>query len=218
MTKRRIKGEGSVYQRKDARFVGEYNDANGRRRYVSGKNKADVRTKLRENLAERDKGIIVDSEGLTVEKYMNRWLESTRDNVGLRTYQRAEETTRLHIAPTLGCVRLDKLTAMQLDALYRAKLKTGLSPRSVQIVHATVHKALKQAVRWRLVGMNVAEHATPPRSNGREMQPLTREQTKSLLRTARGTQPKLYALYAIAASTGARLGEILALQRGDGTD
>ena len=168
MTKRRVKGEGSVYQRKNGRFVGEYDDINGKRRYVSGKNKAEVRAELREKLAERDRGIVVDSEGLTAEKYMDRWLESTRDNVGLRTYQRSEETTRLHIKPTLGRVRPGRLTAMQLDTLYGEKLKSGLSPRTVQIIHATAHKALKQAVRWRMVGMNVAEHATPPRSTGQE--------------------------------------------------
>ena len=34
MTKRRAKGEGSVYRRKDGRVVGEYLDANGRKRYI----------------------------------------------------------------------------------------------------------------------------------------------------------------------------------------
>jgi hypothetical protein len=36
MTKRRGKGEGQVYQREDGRCIGEYDDANGGRRYVSG--------------------------------------------------------------------------------------------------------------------------------------------------------------------------------------
>ncbi len=146
---------------------------------------------------------------------MGRWLEFTRDTVGLRTYQRSEETARLHVEPPLGKVKLDKLTAMQLDGLYRKKLKAGLSPRSVQIIHATAHKALKQAVRWRLVRENVAEHATPPKTTKREMQPLTKDQTQILLRTAKRTQPKMYALYALAVTTGARLGELLALHRGD---
>ena len=47
MTNRRDRGEGSVYRRKDGRCIGEYVDANGKRRYVSGKTKAEVRTKLR---------------------------------------------------------------------------------------------------------------------------------------------------------------------------
>jgi hypothetical protein len=37
MTKRRVKGEGSVYKRGDGRIVGEYEDAHGKRRYISGK-------------------------------------------------------------------------------------------------------------------------------------------------------------------------------------
>jgi integrase len=139
------------------------------------------------------------------------WLESTRDTIGLRTYQRSEDTTRLHIVPTVGKVKLDKLTAMQLDELYRKKLEAGLSPRSVQILYATAYKALKQAVRWRLVRSNVAEHATPPKSVERDMQPLTKDQTKKLLRTAWRTQPKVYSLCVLAVTTGARLGELLAL-------
>ncbi len=46
MTKRRGRGEGSVYLRKDDRCIGEYEDANGKRRYDSGKTKAEVRQKL----------------------------------------------------------------------------------------------------------------------------------------------------------------------------
>lgn len=179
------------------------------------KTKAEMKAIVRKNLEDRDNGIAHDSENLTVADYLDRCLESTKDTVGLRTYQRSEETARLHITPSLGKVRLGKLTAMQLDSLYRKKLNAGLSPRSVQIVHATAHKALKQAARWRMVRENVAEHATPPKTIKREMQPLTKRQSRILLSTARKHQPKMYALYALAITTGARLGELLALQRGD---
>jgi hypothetical protein len=57
MTKRRGNGEGSVYRRTDGRVVGEYVDANGRRRYVSGKTKTEVKAKLRKLLADRDEGM-----------------------------------------------------------------------------------------------------------------------------------------------------------------
>ena len=143
-----------------------------------------MKAAVRKALEDRDNGIAHDNEYLTVGMYVECWLESTRDTIGLRTYQRSEDTTRLHIVPTVGKVKLDKLTAMQLDELYRKKLEAGLSPRSVQILYATAYKALKQAVRWRLVRSNVAEHATPPKSVERDMQPLTKDQTKKLLRTA----------------------------------
>ncbi len=212
---RRDKGDGSVYQRSNGRYVGEYTDANGKRRYVSGKNKPEVKAKLKEAIKNKEEGVSFDASKLTFGDYLDQWLASTKDTVGLRTYQRAEIAVRVHIKPKLGRVRLDKLTALQLDGLYRDKLKSGLSPRSVQIIHATVHKALKQAHRWRMVRSNVAEHSTPPRSSSREMHPLTKGQVQILLRTARRTQPKLYALYALATTTGARLGELLALQPAD---
>ena len=75
MTKRRVKGEGSVYCRGDGRVVGEYVDANGKRRYISGKTKTEVRQKLRRLLADRDEGIAYDSENLTVGAYLHKWLE-----------------------------------------------------------------------------------------------------------------------------------------------
>jgi integrase len=56
---------------------------------------------------------------------------------------------------------------------------------------------------------------TPPKSVKRDMLPLTAEQARILLRTAERKQPHLYALYALAITTGARLGELLALQPPD---
>ena len=62
MTKKRANGEGSVYRRKDGRVVAEWVDANGKRRYASCKTKSEARRRLRELLADRDKGIAYDSD------------------------------------------------------------------------------------------------------------------------------------------------------------
>jgi hypothetical protein len=155
MSKRRVKGEGSVYKRGDGRIVGEYEDANGKRRYISGKSKAEVRTKLRKLLSDRDEGIAYDSENLTVGVYLDRWLEAVKGSVRERTWQRHEEVVRLHLKPTISGVKLDRLNALQVQSVYGRKLEAGLSPRSVEIIHATLHKALKQAVGWTLIPRNV---------------------------------------------------------------
>jgi integrase len=181
MTKRRVKGEGSVYRRKDGRCMGEYVDANGKKRYVSGKTKPEVRQKLRKLLEDRDAGIAHDSKGLTVERYMDRWLESIQDKVRPGTYKPYEAIVRLHIKPTLGSTKLDKLTALQLEKLYRQKLNEGLSARRVRYIHVTVHKALKDAVRLQLLSRNVADAAIPPRPVKQEIEPLTQDQMRSLL-------------------------------------
>jgi integrase len=210
MTRRRDKGEGSVYRRKDGRCIGEYEDANGKRRYVSGKTKTEVRAKLRKLLADRDEGIAYDSENLSVGGYLDRWLGAVKGSVRDRTWQRHEEVVRLHLKPTIGDVKLDNLNALQIQSMYSQKLNAGLSARSVEIIHVALHKALKQAVRWSLVPRNIAEAVTPPRPPKREITPLTQQQLRALLEAARNDE--LYALWVLACTTGMRNGELLALQ------
>ncbi len=209
MAKRRVKGEGSVYRRKDGRCMGEYEDANGKKRYITAKTKAEVRQKLRQKLEDRDNGVAYDSEGLTVERYMGRWLESIKDRVRPGTFKPYEAITRLHINPTLGSTKLEKLNALQLETLYRQKLKSGLSARRVRYIHVTIRKALKDAVRLQLLSRNVADSATPPRPVRTEINPLDQDQLRALLEAARGDS--LESLYVLAVTTGMRQGELLGL-------
>jgi integrase len=209
VSKKRGHGEGSIYRRKDGRWCGEYL-VNGKKRYLYAKTRKEVAAKLTKALAEKGAGFTVDSENLSLEKYMDRWLDSIRDIVQEGTYKPYEAITRLHIKPTLGKTKLDRLNALQLQTLYREKLDAGLSPRRVRYIHVTMHKALKDAVRLELVSRNVAEAVTPPRLVKREVQPLTRAQMRSLLEAAK--DEKLYGLYVLAVTTGMRQGELLGLQ------
>ena len=117
---------------------------------------------------------------------------------------------RLHLKPSLGNTKLDRVSALQVQSLYRSKLDSGLSPRTVQIIHATLYKALKQAVRWSLLPRNVADSVDPPKAPKKEIKPLDEEQVKGLLRAAEGD--KLEALYVLAITTGMRSGELLGLR------
>lgn len=110
-------------------------------------------------------------------------------------------------------MKLSKLSALHIQSLYSAKLADGLSPRSVQIIHATLHKSLKQAVLWSLVTVNVGERVEPPSYTQKEIHPLTRKQISALLEAAKGN--RLEALYVLAVSTGMRQGELLALRYED---
>ena len=212
MTKKWANGEGSVYRRKDGRVVGEYEDANGKRRYITSTtmSKAEMKAAVRKKLEDRDEGIAYDSENLTLGEYLDRWLESIQDKVRPGTYKPYEAIVRLHVKPTLGSTKLDKLNALQLEKLYRQKLDAGLSARRVRYIHVTIRKALKDAVRLQLLSRNVADAAIPPRPVKTEIEPLTQDQMRSLLDAARGD--KLEALYVLAITTGMRQGELLGLQ------
>jgi integrase len=102
--------------------------------------------------------------------------------------------------------------------LYREQLDAGLSPRTVQYVHVTLHKALKQAIsdggyrRWPYP-RNVTEAVKPPQVSREEMRTLTAEQVKVLFQAARGD--RLEALYVLDVTTGLRQGEPLGLKWDD---
>lgn len=94
-----------------------------------------------------------------------------------------------------------------------AKLASGLSARTVQYIHATLRRALGQALKWDLVARNVATLVDPPRVVRPEVQPLTPEAAKALLEAARGD--RLSALYTVALALGLRQGELLGLRWAD---
>jgi integrase len=126
------------------------------------------------------------------------------------TFERYEQVVRLHIRPALGKLKLKNLSPVHVRGLYREKLDAGFSPRTVQYVHVTLHKALKQAIMEGLIPRNATEAVKPPQVRREEMQPLSPEQVRVLLEAARGE--RLEALYVLAVTTGLRQGELLGLK------
>ncbi len=127
-----------------------------------------------------------------------------------RTFERYEQITRVHIVPVLGRTRLKNLTPIHVRGLYREKLDSGLAPRTVQYIHTTLNKALKQAMNDGLVPRNVAGGVKAPRPAKKEIQPLTPEQTRTFLEAAYGD--RFEALHVLAITSGMREGELLGLK------
>ena len=213
MPKKRGNGEGSVYRRKDGWWVGQYEirtHDGTKTRYIYSKTRKGAASKLADAVAERDSGLVYECGSVSLGDYLGRWLEATKGTVRERTWVRAEVDVRVHIVPALGKSRLDGLSALRLQSFYGTKLDSGLSPRTVQIIHATLHKAPKQAVRWQLIPRKVAESVDPPKANQKEIEPLDEGQARALLRAAEGDE--LEALYVLAVTTGMRSGELLGLK------
>jgi integrase len=220
-TKSRANGDGDVYPRKNkagkiTSYRGAYVGPDGKRRYVSGKNKEEARRALREARANTDQGLVFDADNLWVGEYLDRWLsDSVSNTVKATTFERYEQIKRLHLKPALGRGKLKALTPAHVRGLYREKLEAGSSARTVRYIHTTLHKALKQAVMDGLIPRNVTESVKPPRPTREEMCPLTPEQAKLLLQAAHEARDRLEALDVLAIHTGLRQGELLGLEWDD---
>src|SRR5215218_2971185 len=207
MAKKRGNGEGSIYQRTDGRWVGQYlvHTATGPKyRYLYGKTRAVVAEKLTKAMADRNGGLIFDAGNLTVGKYLDSWLsDSVRGTVRPSTFERHEGIIRLHIKPSLGRVGLKKLTPAHVRGLHREKLDAGLASATVRKIHSTLHKALSQAVSDGLVPRNAAA-VKAPRPDPEGMHPLSAGETRRFLDAAR--VDRFDALYVLAITAGLRRG------------
>jgi integrase len=133
-----------------------------------------------------------------------------KPKVRLSSYRRYGVLLNHHILPAIGHIQLQKLTAQQVQAFYARKLKEGLSVSMVRGMHALLHKALAQAVRWKILSVNVCDAVSVPAATRHEIETLSKEQAQRLLEAAKGH--RLEALLTVALATGMRKGELLALR------
>jgi integrase len=111
-----------------------------------------VAAKLAKAMTDRDGGIELDPSSVTLKEDLQRWLnDSIKGSVRPVTFESYERLVRVHVGPALGRVKLKALSPAHLQVLYQDRLDAGLSPCTVQRVHGVIHRALKQALRWRLV-------------------------------------------------------------------
>ncbi len=212
-------GSGSVYPRKNkdekiTSWLGAYYAEDGKKRYVSAKDKTECRKKLRAAMGDADKGIVYDAGTTTVREHLEHWLEDVvKPNKTHRTYSTHRQQTNTHVVPAIGRVKLKELRKAHIDRMYAALLRSGLASSSVRRVHAVLHAALEEAVRGDLIPRNPAAHANKPKVRQEEIKPLDAAQARTLLDTARGDRYE--ALYVLCLTAGLRQGEALGLRWSD---
>jgi integrase len=82
----------------------------------------------------------------------------------------------------------------------------------VRQIHAVIRRAFRQAVRWGWVAANPALNATPPRTARTNISAPDTSQVIRLIERASEVEPPLGRFLHIAATTGARRGELCALR------
>jgi integrase len=182
----------------------------------------EARKELRRLIKSADDGSHVAPDRLTLAAWIDRWValqrrgdtdQPRRGLVNARTLERYEELLRLHVVPTLGKRTLQRISATEIDVLY-TQLEKPLSARTVHHVHTVLGACLNAAVRKGLLVVSPASKAEAPVPGESEAgQVLDQDQLAALLTGFRGSA--IYPIVAVAAFTGARRNEILALRWAD---
>lgn len=218
--KKREHGEGGIDQRGPDTFRLRYR-INGKRFTVTFKGtRQEAKTKLRELLRSGDTGEHVAPDRITFSDWAKLWISlgapSRRKRPPRqRAIERYDQLLRVHVLPELGSKRLQALASTDIDALYRS-ISDDLAPRTQRHVHSVLNACLSAAVRTGKLSANPMDRVQKVPDAGDDDgigQALDEEQLASLVQGFK--QSALFPIVAVAAYTGARRGEILALRWSD---
>jgi integrase len=153
---------------------------------------------------------------------LDRWLESIRpadgdDDLAHSTWTGYEAHVRLHTDYYLGHLAAGALTAPDIEAWLKALEADGRSkPMRIKVL-TTLRTAFKAARRLGWVTNTAASDAKAPRRPRRKLwRPIRDPELEAMLQAVAGH--RLVALFLVALTVGARLGELLALKWDEDVD
>lgn len=210
---------GSITQRGDKyRVCFDYGvDRNGRRvrKYRTFDTKRDATRAFNEHKVKMDKGTQIMPSEYTFAQWLDYWYKDI-------ILPQIEETTAYgyrgmienYLKPQLGEIRLQKLTARDIQQYYTWLMdEKELSPNTVIKHHNLLTNTLNAAERQEYITKNPMRAVSPPKKRQREAKFYTPEQLGILLDKAVGTRLELPVF--ICAYLGLRRGELCGLRWGD---
>lgn len=146
----------------------------------------------------------------TFGELLEEWLKDKKPVVKHGTWKSYDWLVHTHIIPNLGKIQAVKLKPQQLQELYHSKLFGTLSVGSIKKAHVIIMDALNRAVSWGQIPQNVAQFVTLPQGKKAKFEVWNEDQLRTFLDYASRVQ--YYLAFELAASTGMRQSEILALR------
>ncbi len=210
---KRASGEGSIYRAADgwwhASLSRGVDPASGRRirTHVMARTKQEARAKL-DAVLESHRAGTLDRRSATVDEWLDEWIAMADRSLKPSTVAGYRVDAK-RLRAKYGHLRIGDLSTRHIEMLYDELAQRGLSSASVAGVHRSIRASLNEAVRRGWIEKNPARFARPGRVVEKEVEPLTREETRAILDVAathrNGTR------WAIALALGLRQGEALGL-------
>lgn len=210
---------GSITQRGDKYRVcfdyGIDREGNRVRKYRTFDTKRDATRAFNEHKVKMDKGTQIMPNEYTFAQWLDYWYKDI-------ILPQIEETTAYgyrgmienYLKPQLGEIRLQKLTARDIQQYYTWLMdEKELSPNTVIKHHNLLTNTLNAAERQEYITKNPMRAVSPPKKRQREAKFYTPEQLGTLLDKAVGTRLEL-PVY-ICAYLGLRRGELCGLRWSD---
>ncbi len=156
---------------------------------------------------------------MTIEQWLSRWVEAHAVGLKPSTAESYRRNTDRYLTPRIGHERVQALSPSRLSLLFRELYERGghngrgLSPRTVEFARAVLRKAMDDAVMERLIEVNPVIGTKRPKTVKPHHAVWTPQELRRFLEATQAE--RLGPLWALAAATGMRRGELLALRWSD---
>ena len=194
-------------------------DKKRRQKWIGGfKTKKAAELELAKKILEIENGSFINEQTVTFGEYLNHWLDIHKTKIAERTHTRYKYFVDLYLTPALGNIPLIKLKPMQIQKLYADTLESKVrvkksskkvSPTTVHHMHGVLHKAMSDAVKWKMLNNNPADSVTPPKRIKKDCHVPSDIDLQRIISATQGIYLEMPVF--VAVSTGARMGEILGL-------
>lgn len=216
---RRARGDGQLIERGKNVYALRYVDKAGRRVQKTFRGSRSAAAAELRRLLGQDPTPPPAEAKRTFGDLLEEWLAFGRDKQGRpwapRTVAENRRQADVRIKPELGRILLRELTPRDLEGVYQKWSKDGLSDASIHKLAALIGSALSLAVRREYLYDSPTARAVAPAQPKSSKTPPSRDEVVDLLRAALVVGQDMPAAIALAVLTGARQGEIAALQWGD---
>lgn len=209
---------GSVYQRKDKRWVGVVDigkDEKGKRRqkYVYGPTEKETTIKLNNLIYELQNNMYTEDTKDTFLSFLNEYHKIKSITWESTTSALYRNYIDVHFSEYFKQIRLADIRPSTLDKFYNEKLESGLGNNMVRKLHVFAKAALNYAVKNNIIKTNPANNVTPPKKIKFTPNIYTEEQFMKLMNHIIGTDDEIPII--LAAGCGFRRGEVFGLKWSD---
>jgi integrase len=208
MSRRGHYGGGSIDPSGEGSWRIRYRISGRRYAKIVQGSKTEAAKELRRLLASGDDGKHVAQAKLTLGQWIEDWLTLKARSLSGQTLDRYEDLLRKHVVPVLGSRRLQSIGAADIDKLYSG---LPLAAGTLGLLHRILKSCLRSAIKKKLLAYNPADDTEKLKAANDEVGLILDEDQLALL--VRGfVGHSLYPIVAVAAFTGMRKGEALALR------
>ncbi len=150
-----------------------------------------------------------EKKGISFSDFAAQYLEDKISELKPSTFKDYRQVLENHILPFFRRTHLSQITPARVQDFLRHLQRKGVSPATAGKVYRVLKSLLRRAIALEYLDRDPTIGIRPPRVEKKEMDFLTREEVEALLEASDGD---IHDIIAVAAFTGMRQGEILALR------